>query len=323
MKKTTLILFLLLFFSGEFIFAQRPDAEAVLLKKQIRIGERAELKLAIRYHEGINKSIVIWPELVDTLTYGVDIVKTDSIKTVLASRSSVLYQQSRSIYITAFDSGMYVLPPQKFVVDNDTVQTLPLELHVVSVAVDTTKPIKDIKDIYDVPPAPPVIEPEKPLAWWAWTLIGIAVLGILALIYFLTRKKKELPSQLSSKQLLPHEKILEQLAELGKQKPWLHGELKKYHISLTEILRSWIVERYLIHAKEMTTGEIIQALHSHRADASAILQLTRVLRTADLVKFGKEIPPAEENENVLQLAINFVKATAIYPEPPTPTPPIE
>jgi hypothetical protein len=144
------------------------------------------------------------------------------------------------------------------------------------------------------------------------------VLGIIALVYFLMRKKKVLPSQLSSEQLLPHEKVLKQLAELGKQKPWLHGELKGYHVSLTEILRSWIVERYRVHAKEMTTGEIIQSLHAHRADASAILQLTRVLRTADLVKFGKEIPPNEENENVLQLAMNFVQATAIYPEPPTP-----
>lgn len=319
MNKRTLILFLLLFTAGKAVLAQRPDAEAVLMKKQIRIGERAELKLAVSYHEGINKSVVIWPELGETLTPGVDIVKTDSIKTFLASRSSVLYQQSRSIFITAFDSGMYVLPPQQFIVDNDTVQTLPLELHVVSIAVDTTKPFKDIKDIYEVPPAPPVIEPNKPLAWWAWTLIGVGVLGILALVYFIFRKKKELPSELSTNKLLPHEKVLAQLAELGKQKPWLHGELKSYHVSLTEILRSWIVERYLVHAKEMTTGEIIQSLHEHRADASAILELTRVLRTADLVKFGKEIPPAEENENVLQLAVHFVEATAIYPEPPTPT----
>ncbi|CAN5740712.1 hypothetical protein BH11BAC7_BH11BAC7_10100 [soil metagenome] len=319
MKKKICLFFFLLLCSCSFIFAQRADAEAVLVKEQIRIGEQVELKLAVRYQEGTNKSIVTWPEFKDTLTYGVDIVKTDSIHTILASRASVLYQQSRSIYITAFDSGVYIIPALKFTVDNQSVSTLPQTLHVVSVAVDTTKPINDIKDIYAVPPAPPVVEQSKPIAWWVWAISGAVILGIIALVYFLTRKNKKvaiIPSFF--KELLPHEKVLEQLAELGRKKQWMHGELKPYHMALTEILRAWIVERYLIHAKEMTTGEILQSLHSHRADASATMQLARVLRTADFVKFGKSIPPPEENEKVLELAMNFVKATAVYPEPLTP-----
>ena len=120
----------------------------------------------------------------------------------------------------------------------------------------------------------------------------------------------------SGRSLLPHEKVLEQLAELGRKKPWLHGELKEYHIAMTEILRAWTVERFQIHAREMTTGEIIQTLNSKRANASALMQLERVLRTADMVKFAKGIPEAEENENCLRLAMNFVEATSIYPEPP-------
>jgi hypothetical protein len=319
MKTRTALLFILLLLTGKFVFAQRADAEAVLVKDEIKIGEHVELKLAIRYQEGSHKTIVTWPEFRDTLTLGVEIVKADSIHTILANRASVLYQQSRSLFITAFDSGMYIIPAQKFIVENDTVETLPQWLHVVSVAVDTTKPIKDIKEIYDVPPPPPLVEADTPIAWWVWALCGAVVIGIVALVYFLTRKNKNLPVIPSfSRQLLPHEKVLEQLAELGRRKPWMHGELKEYHMALTEILRSWIVERYLIHAKEMTTGEILQKLHAHRVDASAVMQLTRVLRTADLVKFGKETPAPEENENVLQLAMNFVEATAIYPEPPIP-----
>ncbi|MDQ3110564.1 MAG: DUF4381 domain-containing protein [Bacteroidota bacterium] len=319
MKKQTVLLFILLLLTGGFLLAQRLDAEAILMKDEIKIGEQVELKLAVRYQEGTNKSIVTWPEFKDTLTRGIEIIKTDSIHTILANRASVLYQQSRSIYITAFDSGMYIIPAQKFIVDNELVETLPQFLYVVSVAVDTTKPIKDIKEIYEVPPAPEIIQPGKPLAWWWWAIIGAAILGTIALIWFLTRKNKNVPVVASfSKQLLPHERVLELLAVLGRKKPWMHGELKEYHIALTEILRAWVVERYLIHAKEMTTGEIIRALHTIRVDASAIMQLERVLRTADLVKFGKANPVNEENENVLQLAMNFVQATAVYPEPIPP-----
>jgi hypothetical protein len=319
MQKRTAIFFILLFFSGKLLLAQNADAEAVLMKREIKIGEQVELKLAVRYQEGTKKSIVTWPDLQDTLTRGIDIVKLDSIHTILANRASVLYEQSRSIYITAFDSGMYVIPAQKFIVDNEEVETLPQLLHVVSIAVDTTKPIRDIKDIYDVPPPPPLVEENQPIPWWWWATGGVILLGIVALIYFLTRKNKNLPVLPSfSKQLHPHEKVLEQLAELGRRKPWMHGELKEYHMALTEILRSWVVERYRIHAKEMTTGEIIFTLKGLRADPTALMYLEKVLRTSDMVKFAKAVPANEENENVLQLAMNFVQATAVYPEP-TPT----
>lgn len=321
MKRNFLLpVFLSFAFIPAKIHAQRPDAEAVLQKTQIRIGEQVELKLAIRYNEGTRKSNVTWPSLQDTIIRGLEIVKLDTLHTILANRSSVLYEQSRTMLITAFDSGMYVIPPQRFVVDNDTAETLPLTLFVVSVPVDTTKPIKDIKEIYAVPPAPPPLEKNEPLAWYWYVIGGAVVLALLLFLYFITRKKQNLPVLPSfSRQLLPHEKVLEQLAELGRKKPWLHGELKQYHIALTTILRSWAVERFRIHAREMTTGEIIHALYSQRANSTAVMQLERILRTADMVKFAKGIPPAEENENVLQLAINFVEATAVYPEPLNPS----
>ena len=307
----------LLFFTAGCVTAQRVSAEAVLTNNQVKIGEQAQLKLAVRYREGSRKSVVTWPVLKDSIISKVEIVKADSIVTTLASRASVLYEQSRAITITAFDSGTYTIPPLRFVVDNDTVETKPLLFYVSSVPVDTTKPIKDIKGIYDVPPPPPIVENESS-HWWIWLLGGILLVGAAFTVYFLMRKKEIIPQAIPApaRRTLAHEKYLEQLAELGRKKPWLHGELKKYHISLTEILRSWVVERYGIHAKEMTTTEIVRALHSLRADSSAIMQLERALRLADLVKFAKAFPDNEENENSIHLAMNFIQATAIYPPVP-------
>lgn len=321
MKKLQLFFFALLIFSVTTIYAQRANAEALLSRNNIRIGEQTELTLAVRYHEGTKKSVVTWPEFHDTIAKGIDIVSVDTIHTKLASRSSVLYEQSTKIIVTVFDSGMYIIPPQKFIVDNDTVETLPLELYVLTVAVDTSQAIKDIKDIYTVPPPPIMADTNSPHHWWWWAIGGFALIATIMLILYLTRKKKNLPVIPSfTRQLLPHEKVLEQLAELGRRKPWMHGELREYHIAMTEILRAWIVERYHIHAREMTTGEIISTLHSKRVDSSAVMKLERVLRTADMVKFAKGIPEMEENESCLQLAMNFVEGTAIYPEPQLPIP---
>ncbi len=318
-KFKVILFFIVLLFSGHFTYAQSADAEAVLMKIEMKIGEQVELKLAVRYQEGSKKSVVTWPEFKDTLSRGLEIIKADSIKTILANRASVLYEQSRSLFITAFDSGYYLIPAQKFIVNTDTIETQAQFIHVVSVPVDTTKPIRDIKDIYNVPDAPVVDETKSSNHLWWWIGGGIILLGIIAFVFYRMRKNKNVPILPAfTKTLLPHEKVLEQLAELGRKQPWMHGELKSYHMALTEILRAWIVDRYKIHAKEMTTGEIIYTLNNKRVDASAVMQLERVLRTADMVKFAKGIPLNEENENVLQLAMNFVQATAMIPEPPKP-----
>jgi len=294
--------------------AQRVSAEAYLSHDQIKIGEQLELHLAVRYHEGSKKSVVTWPEFHDSIAPGIDIVKDDSISTKLADRPSVLYEQAKSMTITAFDSGRYNIPPIRFIVDSDTVQTDTLHLYVSTVPVDTTQPIKDIKDIYDVPPAPAVAPQPSPVNWWLWGGIAAAVIAAGIIAWILTRKKPEIVVPAPAVHvLLPHERVLEELAALGRKKQWLSGESKAYHVAQTEILRGWIAERYRIPAREMTTTEIIRSLHVKQVHPSGIMQLERILNTADLVKFAKAFPSNEEIETNLGMAMEFVRATANYP----------
>lgn len=112
-----------------------------------------------------------------------------------------------------------------------------------------------------------------------------------------------------------HTKNLSTAGNFRPKKPWLHGELKIFHITLTEILRNWLVTRYQIHALELTTEEIVNTLLKLQSNSDVTQKLEFVLRKSDRVKFAKEILNPEENENCLELAINFVKTTAIFPEP--------
>lgn len=314
MKQKTFFLFSFFCLLAGGLIAQHSDAEAVLKRDTILIGEQTEIKINLHYREGSKKSVVSWPELKDTLTYGVEILRQDSIKTRLADRVSVLYEQTSTLTITSFDEGIYEIPPIQFIVDNDTVQSLPVTLFVKTVPVDTTKPIKDIKGIYNVP-GPPKPKDDSAFSWW-WIAIGIIVLaGIIVLIVWLTRKKAvpvlpETPGRIS----LPHEKFLEELAELERKQQWLNGELKAYHISLTDIMRRWLAERYRIHAMEMTTFEMVRALKKQQVAPGSVMQMERILRTADMVKFAKGIPDREENETVMKLAISFIQNTAVYPQ---------
>ena len=315
MKSKIHLLFSLLFFLSNTISAQRAEAEALLMQTQIKIGEQTELKFSVSYHEGTKKTKITWPNLKDTLSYGLEIIKIDSITTILISKSSVLYQQTRSVFITAFDSGTYVIPSQTFIINNDTVYTNKLLLIVTTVPIDTTQPIKDIKDIYEVPVAPIEKTKYSVLKWLGISGGFLILIGIILFLYFSNKKNKSIPIESKVTAIPTHEKTLALLAALGEKKPWLHGELKIFHITLTEILRNWLVTRYQIHALELTTEEIINTLLKLQSNSAVTQKLQSVLRKSDRVKFAKEILNPEENENCLELAINFVKTTAIYPEP--------
>jgi hypothetical protein len=309
-------LFIAAFIScGFFLRAQNPaEAEGVLDKTDALIGEPVKFKLKVRYTEGMQKAVVGWPEFSDSLTAGIEVLGSDSITTRMVDRASVLYEQSRSITIVSFDTGMYTIPPVKFTVDGKVFFSNPVNLHISTVAIDTTKPIHDIKAIYDVPPAPPVIEEPKPVNWMMWGLIAAGALIIIGFIIWMTRKKPE-PVIVPERVVLPHDRVLQLLDELAAKKQWLNGDLKGYYIALTEIMRGWLVERYRFHALEMTTAEIIRVLRLENVPPAALEQITQVLRTADMVKFAKSVPDARECEQNLSQSKNFVQATALIPIP--------
>lgn len=301
------------------LWAQSPprvEVNASLRQNTIRIGEQIELRLSVRYREGSKKTTVVWPVLKDTLCQGVEIIKTDSLHTDLRDRNSVLYEQWQNITITSFDEGQWVIPAMMFKVDDVPFSSPPLVLTVNTVAVDTTQDIKDIKDILAVPP--PILKEDKSFSKWWLFAAGAFVLLISGLLIWLLNRKKPAATpgtEAVHSGIEPHERVLEELIALGRRRMWESPEeLKNYHSRLTEILRSWVAERYRVGALEMTTGEILQHLRYKYADETAVLLLRDVLLMADTVKFAKNIPVAEDNERSLNTAMEFVRKTP-FPAP--------
>lgn len=301
------ILYLFILISSASLFAQKVETEVLVSARQFRIGEQVDVTFFVRYREGMNKSVVKWPTFKDTLTAGIDILRTDSLRTELLDKASVLYEQSQNIVITAWDSGTFVIPRFVINVDGKEYTTEPVKLFVNTVAVDTTKPIKDIKGIIDVPPPPTSNEPSNDYVYWIFLAVLFIVVAFV--LWKVFNKNAKVVPKVAAAYELPQDKYLERLTALGLDKPWLRGELKPYHTALTDIIRGWIAERYRIAAREMTTPEIITKLRSIYANDSAVIYCERVLRTADLVKFAKGEPDAEENERCLNYAIEIIRLT--------------
>ncbi len=140
------------------------------------------------------------------------------------------------------------------------------------------------------------------------SLIGLA-------IFFILKKKKKGYYFTPKIELPPHVVALSDLDKLKASKLWQKGQEKEYYTELTDILRHYIDRRFHIDAPEMISEDIIAAIHLATDTKSATDGLTQILNVADLVKFAKYTPFADENDLSLVNAYLFVNQTKIEERP--------
>lgn len=293
-------------------FAQDIKATAKLDSSSIKIGQQVKLQLSIQYKADNGKHLKIqWPEVADTIRKEVEVIGQSKIDTLIPDKNNPFqFVQTKTLYITSFDSGYWAIPPFKFMVSTDTTEILtePLLLQVAGMAVDTTLAIKDIK--------PPFAEE---YIWIDWlkdhmyvvygTLVAILLIVIIIILIRYFRKVKPPMVIVETPKIPAHIIAFGKLEQLKSEKLWQEGKLKQYHSSLTDIVREYIENRYKIQALEQTTDEILWGFRNTAIDEESKTKLKRVLVLADLVKFAKEIPLPAENETSLTNSYDFINGT--------------
>ena len=141
----------------------------------------------------------------------------------------------------------------------------------------------------------------------ALIIFGLLMWLIVWLIVRHMRSRSVMPRP--TPKIPPHVVANKALVELGHRKLWQKGKFKAYYTALTSILRTYISGRWDIGALEMTTDEIITALREVDIKHDSRSNLVAILRTADMVKFAKALPDAEENEQLFSYAYYFVENT--------------
>ncbi len=246
------------------------------------------------------------PDTKYLLEFGPD---TDFAIDTLRQDGNVTLRQNLLFY--AFDSAAMVIPPFKFAVSGrDTVETQTLALkceNPFEEVPDDPQTLQDLK---------PVIDPEFVIwdyIWWmVWVLLAVAVIaaawfGYQYYLHHRSNRPVELPKE---KPLPPHVVALSALEALDGRKLWQEGRYKEYYTDLTDILRRYIEGRYKVSAMESTTDEILDGLVELTVtQKSSYNNLREVLNLADLVKFAKYEPLADENRMVFMNARLFVEQT--------------
>ena len=288
--------YIFLFLLSSAVFAQSKQIETSIDTTKNKIG--AEFKLTLKTTVS-SKSKVVFPALKNIgpleviQSYPIDTVKKDGT-----------YELIKKYGLTQFDSGRYVIPPVKILIDKKPHLSDPVSVEVASVKVDTLQQkMYDIKDISTV---------ENGIGnWWIYLLIVILIIGIGVFVYWYMKKhqKKKIEEEVYK---TPIEKATSLLNVLEKKELWQKGEIKEYYSELTDIARNYIEEAIQIPAMESTTSELIQGLKaaSNKKKMSltpeTVENLERVLRQADLVKFAKSKPlefEITEDRNKIQKAI--------------------
>jgi hypothetical protein len=215
------------------------------------------------------------------------------------------YELIKKYGVTQFDSGKYVIPSLKVLINNKAFATDSLLVEVSNVQVDTLKQkLFDIKPIVEVP--------YELSYFWKYVLIILLILGIGALIYWLIKKHQNKKVEAVEELKSPIERATILLKTLEKKELWQKGAVKEYYSELTDIARNYIEEAIEIPAMESTTSELILALRAASIkkkmtlSAETLENLERVLKQADLVKFAKSKPldyEIAEDQNKIEKAI--------------------
>ena len=287
------ILFLLISMS---LFAQKQVETKIDVKKN-KIGAQFNLT----YKTNVDTAAkVVFPTLKN---FGkMEVIRSYVIDTI---KHGARYDLIKKYGVTQFDSGKYVIPSLKLLINNKVFATDSILVEVSDVKVDTLK-----QKLFDIKP---IAESEYQLSnFWRYLLIILLIFGLGALTYWLIKKYRKKQVEEVEELKSPIERATILLKNLEKKELWQKGAVKEYYSELTDIARNYIEEAIEIPAMESTTSELIVALRAASikkkmtVSVETLENLERVLKQADLVKFAKSRPldfEIAEDKNKIEKAI--------------------
>lgn len=291
--------------------AQQPIARAELDSMTILVGGQVGLNLSVAVPKGLQCHILSLP---DTLTAQVEVVEALEPDTL---DKGDLIEYVRRYLVTSFDTGLHYVPPITVAMVGDGVkcQTSEFALSVVNPFQQMAVNEEGINAIYDINGAE-----DSPFQWrelllfWPWAVGVIVAAGLVYLIIFLRKKYGGREVTDDNMPQLPDEPCevtaLRNLERIRGEKLWLRNQVKEFYTDLTETLRTYIGARYGIQAKESTSAQIMDQLREPLRNNKHEAEILReILEQADLVKFAKMEPLADENDKAVTDAIAFVNTT--------------
>ncbi|MCQ2361103.1 MAG: hypothetical protein MJ009_06480 [Paludibacteraceae bacterium] len=264
------------------------------------MGDQARLRYELTQDKAEKVSC---PLFTDTVTTGVDLVEVVKPDTVDLGDGRI--QVNLEYIVTAFDSGFYFIPAQKFESESEYASSKPLGLVVDRVQVQAESDINPVKDIMN-----------PPFSWaefFYWAGIVLLVLVVLAavayiLMKYVFKKKVTIIPHKEEPVIPPYVIALRRLEEIKDSKAW-QSDIKGFYTQVTDVIREYIDKQFSINAMELTTDQILELTKRNPEFEQVRAMLKEMLQLSDLVKFAKYIPLEDDNNRSMINAFAFVEKT--------------
>ena len=310
-----------LLLAGAAVRAQNaPTVTARIEPDSIMIGDRFDLTVEV---DKDLVQVVQFPEFENKEGSPLELVKDHPIDTL--ERDGRRLKLRKRYRLAAFDEGKYNLgAAQVLYADKNILDTLrstdSVYLEVATFQIDSTsQSIYDLKAQKNLPFR--FREVSGYVKWGVFFLLMLLAAGYALKRYLASRGKGFGDLFKPAPPLPPHVAAIQALEALHNQKLWQNNRHKQYYSGLTDILRTYIAARWGFGAMEMTSDEIIETMRPEELPDKARMDLTAILRDADLVKFAKATPDGEQNEADYLKAFYFVEETKLVVEEEEPEQP--
>ncbi len=290
-------------------WANTPTIVGRLDRDSVYIGDQFDIIVEVDMDV---MQTIIFPEFENTKQGAeVEAIKSHPVDTIHRDGRQIKLQKRYTL--AAFQEGMFNLGTSHVLyLDKNIVDTLhtkdSLILEVATFQIDSTS-----QSIYDVKPQMGMpFKFAEISGYLLWVIIALVVVGgaLYALVRILKKRGKSIGDIFRGPPPLPpHVAAIKALEAIHHQKLWQNERYKEYYSSIADILRTYIEARFGIDAMEMTSEETIKVMKSLDIPQKSLIDLTSILHDADLAKFAKATPDAEQNENTYHKAYYFVEET--------------
>lgn len=305
MNKTGSYIIILLFWLSS-ASAQDLSVSIAFDTTRILIGDQINFTLTVKQPEDLEIQI---PVFRDTIISKVEIVRGPERDTIPKPGGQI--DIIDKYLVTSFDSGMYEVEPVYIEIKKpDGINRFFSDYALLEVIKYRVAPADTAAGFYDI--IPPY---EAPLTFnevLPWLLIALLAAAVIWFIIFFIRKfrKKEQVAEIPKIIEPAHIIAFRELEMLKNDSLKEKGEYKQYFTRLTEILRSYLENRYGILSLELTTTETLQELlRTGFKKGESYDRLRFVLTTADFVKFAKYIPVKEDYDQNFDSSWQFIEET--------------
>ncbi len=291
------------------IEAVAPTVETTVSTATAAVGDAVTVVVTVRH---ARDAAVRWPDPIDAGPFELLDPPVSRSTAVAGGMESRLEMR-----VAAFELGERSFPSLDLEVvdgggDATALATEAVAVTIESVGRDEGGDIRDIKG--------PLAIPFEVVTLLPWIAALAALAAVAAWVYRRYRRRARPEAPRPARPPRPaHVVALEALDALEAARMLERGEIKTYHIRLSDILRVYLEGRFGVDAMEMTTGEVLDGLRGTDAESAVVADVRHLLDRCDLVKFAKLRPTIPECRELAPLARRVVDVTTIVvPAPAEP-----